>query len=250
MELSRLLEKGNFIQLPVCEGPVLSSSWALPSPAAGNILVLTNGSTKFPAKHNLDFNLLHTLEVEMFLKPYPSQKKLTRSSCVVIEGVSLNPWASRSCTMVLLVMKRERKGIGVWSLWRHKSPRTHQSSAFSKPENCLWPLTSPALGIEGRYWIWCSTGNMFHLSNPRLGAQLWFFFSNEKNNPIHFRYEKLLIPELWNEMLQDTWHMSCHLGALARALQPRTCSKIQHLWKWTLSSFSFILIPHACFAPH
>lgn len=70
VEFLRLLEKGNFVQLSVCEGPIVSSSCAMPSPAVGNISALTNGSTKFSAKHNPDFNLLNTLEAEMFLKPF------------------------------------------------------------------------------------------------------------------------------------------------------------------------------------
>lgn len=68
------------------------------------------------------------------------------------------------------------------------------------------------------------------------------FFSNGKNKPLHFSYVKLQILELWNEILQVTFHMSCHLqGALARTLEPRSCSKIQHLWKLTLSIFQFYL---------
>lgn len=69
VEFLRLFEKSNFVQLPVCEGPIDCSSWAMPFLAAGNISALTNGSTKVSEKHNPDFNLLNTLEIEMFLKP-------------------------------------------------------------------------------------------------------------------------------------------------------------------------------------
>lgn len=156
--------------------------------------------------------------------------------------MSLAPWAHHYRTMVLFVMKMERKGIGLWSLWRHKSPRTHQSSAFSKPDDCLWPLTSAVFGIKGMYL------DLVHYRKSVSSLQLlaWctvkIFFSNGKNKPLHFSYVKLQILELWNEILQVTFHMSCHLlGALARTLEPRSCSKIQHLWKLTLSIFQFYL---------
>lgn len=43
-------------------------------------------------------------------------------------------------------------------------------------------------------------------------ANFFFFFSNEKNEPMHIRYMKLLIPELRKEMLQDTWNMSSYVS--------------------------------------
>lgn len=154
---------------------------------------------------------------------------------MVIEGVSLNPW-THSSTVALLVMKRERKGL--WSFWRHKSPCTHQSSAFPKPENCLWPLTSPGLGIAGM----CLDLVLYRKCVSSLQLLAWctanfFFFSQMKRM-------SRCISDTWNFWYQSLEkkcyriHGTCHLmWVMARSLQPRTCSKIQHLWKWKLSSF-------------
>lgn len=178
------------------------------SPAAGNISALTNGSTKFSANTilTLIFSILWKQRCSWSLSSLAQSEKSTRSSRGVIEAWALTPG-------LLLhngIVSHEEGNERCWSLITLDTQIlcTHPSSAFSKPENCPWPLTSPALGIEGMYLdlvFYRKCVSSFQLL-AWCTAKI-FFFSNEENDPIHFRYVKLLIPDFWEEMLQDRCHL-------------------------------------------